>query len=291
MGNWKAYHIFYHNFEKHDDLIKVIAGKAREFMNAKVVEKWFFLRYWEGGPHLRVRFLNPSESVQDEFINTIRNFIEDNPSQDTLTKEAYYKDHLFDGEVVDIEKISWHKEGEIKNYTYYPEYERYGGKEVIDYSENVFMWSSDLVDKIIIGTKKFEMRMIYSAAISLIILKDIMNKMIDFPIREFFTETIEFWSTFKLVSEEEILSFYETNSHIISKVIDRINEDEQIKIYVDEILNEIHNIHLNITDMNVIASIVGSHLHMTNNRLGITPGFERATLKWISESNFITNSK
>lgn len=287
MSKWISYHVFYHNSEKNDALIEVIAEKAREFMRKKLIDKWFFLRYWEGGPHLRIRFLNPSQLVDDDFVNLISEFIKENPNQDILTKEEYYRGHRFDGEAVDIKKIGWHLEGEIKNYIYQPEYDRYGGKSLIENSETIFMWSSDLVEKIIKGTNSFEMKLIYSSAISLIILEGILEIMPDFPIGNFLEETIEFWSAFELDSEEKILAFYETNTHIISKVIDGINEDANFKFYLDKMLNEFHKIQLNISDKNVFASIVGSQLHMMNNRMGISPSLERATLKWINKYNLI----
>jgi Lantibiotic biosynthesis dehydratase C-term len=54
--DWISAHVFYHG-DQTELLVNVIVPMMREAAGEGLVAGWFFLRYWEGGPHVRLRVL------------------------------------------------------------------------------------------------------------------------------------------------------------------------------------------------------------------------------------------
>lgn len=281
MNNWVAYHIFNHDFKQHNELIILLSEQAKKDLREGSIDKWFFLRYWEGGPHIRFRLLNPTTETKVNFQNTIQSFISNNSTDVTLTKEQYFKDHLFDGEDLDENDLDWHENGEVRTYKYSPEYERYGGEHVMEFSESIFMLSSELVSLLLVKRKSFSHNLIYSAIISNILLKDLYSCSEQKNLSNDLRFNIKFWETFKSSNEDEILDFFEKNDPSIKKITNQfLNDGETGNLFfrIKEQMNYITS--KGLTD-DSIKTIIFSHIHMTNNRLGASPPYERAILIWI----------
>ena len=105
---------------------------------------WFFIRYWEGGPHLRLRFKLSDDAVatklQADLTQAAQAYI--NPSP--VTREAYYSAHAFDGEALDPKSLSWYDEGTVAVIDYQQEWVRYGGQAAMTVSEQLFQVSSEI---------------------------------------------------------------------------------------------------------------------------------------------------
>ncbi|MDA6131158.1 hypothetical protein OSK38_27810, partial [Escherichia coli] len=75
--NWKAYHVFYHG--NLDILIQqCIKPITKKLLSEGIAEKFFFIRYWEGGPHIRLRVNQLAEdSYKNEeiIVNQINKFL------------------------------------------------------------------------------------------------------------------------------------------------------------------------------------------------------------------------
>lgn len=110
----------------------------------KALERWFFIRYWEGGAHLRIRLSGPvaqdQQHVMAVLADRIGEFCSDNPP----TREEYYRGHSFDGAPVVVEDLPWYPDGTVAKIGYEPETVRYGGEHAIGANEQMFDLSSRL---------------------------------------------------------------------------------------------------------------------------------------------------
>jgi thiopeptide-type bacteriocin biosynthesis protein len=109
---------------------------------AGMLERWFFIRYWEGGPHLRIRLRGPIATDEAQAIATLGEGIASFCSAEPPTREAYYAAHSFDGRPVDVDSLPWFAEGTVARIDYAPETARYGGADGIDANEALFDLSS-----------------------------------------------------------------------------------------------------------------------------------------------------
>lgn len=109
---------------------------------AGVLDRWFFIRYWEGGPHLRIRLCGSIATDQAQAIAVLGEGIASFCSVDRPTREAFYAAHSFDGRPVDVDSLPWFAEGTVARIDYVPEIGRYGGMDGIEANEALFDLSS-----------------------------------------------------------------------------------------------------------------------------------------------------
>lgn len=86
--------------------------------------EWYFLRYWETGPHLRVRVKNAGDTT--ELQATLRDLI---AQQDFPTEQ---------------DEPGWLPHGDVREAEYVPETERYGGRDALPIAEEVFCRSTEV---------------------------------------------------------------------------------------------------------------------------------------------------
>lgn len=64
MSKWLSIHVWYHDLTHHDDLIVLgIKPLVHKLRSEKVLRRCFFIRYWTGGPHVRLRLLPESNAA------------------------------------------------------------------------------------------------------------------------------------------------------------------------------------------------------------------------------------
>ncbi|HEX8868798.1 MAG TPA: thiopeptide-type bacteriocin biosynthesis protein, partial [Lentzea sp.] len=105
---------------KRADVDTFIAGPLAEVM---APHEWYFLRYWETGPHLRVRFKNANTA-------NLRTRLRDLIAQQDFATEPDEED--------------WLPHGDVREVEYVPETERYGGPEALPVAEEVFCRSTEV---------------------------------------------------------------------------------------------------------------------------------------------------
>jgi thiopeptide-type bacteriocin biosynthesis protein len=109
-----------------------------------VLARWFFIRYWEGGPHLRIRLAGPLAQDEDEVIAVLSEGIANFRSSAPPTREEYYAGHFFDGHPIAADDLPWYPEGSVARIDYQPETLRYGGEHAMEANEQLFELSSRL---------------------------------------------------------------------------------------------------------------------------------------------------
>jgi thiopeptide-type bacteriocin biosynthesis protein len=135
---WLSMYVFYTG--DYENLLKTI---IRKFVEEKILhnltDQFFFIRYWEKGPHLRLRFKGNGENlnnyIKPELEALIKKFLLENPS------EALEADLKGDNDLLPNNSIYY--------FEYEPETERYGGTAGVIISEKQFAASSTAVLSVI----------------------------------------------------------------------------------------------------------------------------------------------
>lgn len=144
-SGWLNYHLYYHQ-----DLSSAIDGFVRPLvaglLRSDGIDHFFFIRYWLGGPHIRLR-LHPRPGAAAPVIESVetaaRDFLASRPSTSTLGREAILR---FNEQVLahDAHELddSIHPDNSLLAFPFRPEIERYGGPELWRDSLDFFAVSS-----------------------------------------------------------------------------------------------------------------------------------------------------
>lgn len=153
---WISMHLFYH-----DHLGTVINHWVRPLVETltqqHMIQRYFFIRYWQGGPHIRLRVL----PTNGETTTLIKQIVEEHaarlfathPAQISLEPEAYQLATvaLTEFEYGQDRRVPLYANNSLHAIAYEPEYQRYGGVAGLAVVEQHFMESSaialDLIDR------------------------------------------------------------------------------------------------------------------------------------------------
>ena len=133
-GIWISAHVFT-TIDFQTFLLKGIKPIIALMYVDNLVSEHFFIRYWESGPHIRLR-LKTDSSEKSVLIKTKLNAHFDNYFKSYPSVRPYDKEFIYPNNSVQFIK-------------YQPETERYGGERAILIAEKLFMLSSDTVIKLI----------------------------------------------------------------------------------------------------------------------------------------------
>lgn len=159
---WTAAHLYYSN-SLDEFLIKSVLPCVNELNRLKSFDKFFFIRYFDRGKHIRLRFYSDDKKI-DEIINPfIRNYFEDFFSKyPSIKSESEWVNNL-------SEDKKWFPDNSIQFIQYEPEYERYGGPTGMEISEEHFHICSDCVLKVISESKEWTYEKSMGVAIQLMV--------------------------------------------------------------------------------------------------------------------------
>ncbi|RKT54745.1 thiopeptide-type bacteriocin biosynthesis protein [Saccharothrix australiensis] len=137
----------------------VLAPAMAEHRAAGRISDWFFIRYWQAGPHLRVR-LRDAAGHADAIAGQLRCLVaaQDHPEV-AMDPEKY---HAALG--VADEPLLPH--GDVRAVPYEPEVERYGGPEALPIAEEVFCRSTDVAVAVLTAARTPQAKL--SAAVELV---------------------------------------------------------------------------------------------------------------------------
>ncbi|MET9782730.1 thiopeptide-type bacteriocin biosynthesis protein [Nocardiopsis alba] len=136
---WSAVYVHLHRGRADIDsfLLEHLAPAARELVEGGHAEDWFYLRYWDGGPHVRARFLNADPDAVAGFAERMRVLAkETSASALELDRDSYYSD------LPQADPERWHTDGDVLEAIYEPETERYGGPRALEVCEDFFCAST-----------------------------------------------------------------------------------------------------------------------------------------------------
>lgn len=147
--DWISVHLFYHHHLSAllTDCVRPLIDELRAYQS---IECFFFTRYWQGGPHIRLRFL-PSvhasrELLQGRLERHIEKFFTACPASEQLREEEYRQAAtLFaEFEYGFADDTPLYPNNSLRYIPYVPEYSRYGGVTALPIVEEHFMASSEV---------------------------------------------------------------------------------------------------------------------------------------------------
>lgn len=153
-SDWISAHAFYQ-----EDLgrlvVDVVDPLAAELTGNGLADGWFFLRYWDGGPHLRLRVL-PARAEQratvEELIRTrFAEYFSQTPSADTVRPEEYARvaPMLAGWEGVRNHLEELRPNNSVSFIPYLREHDRYGRDGAVAAVERHFCESSEIAARVL----------------------------------------------------------------------------------------------------------------------------------------------
>ncbi|MFD3869241.1 thiopeptide-type bacteriocin biosynthesis protein [Streptomyces sp. NPDC058623] len=118
-GTWHSHHLFLHCDAEETDafLLRTAAPLLDGLVESGHADRWFFIRYGEDGPHLRIRAHGPHSAALDRL-----------PAELALAAK----------EVPSVPGQWPSRHGEVRTVPYVPETGRYGGPGALPVAEEVF---------------------------------------------------------------------------------------------------------------------------------------------------------
>ncbi|GEO02909.1 lantibiotic biosynthesis protein [Adhaeribacter aerolatus] len=136
--SWLGAYLYY-NEPWEDFLRQAVAPFVQKILAEGLAEQFFFIRYWEKGPHIRLRFKGDPEVLENQvkprIIQYFSNYFTMHPSCRI--------DPPWLAAVPEAQQ--WYPNNSIQFIPYEPETERYGGDSGIFISESQFQASSEAV--------------------------------------------------------------------------------------------------------------------------------------------------
>lgn len=263
MLKWYAYHIFY--FDDPTLLLRQIYSILKKAQIKYGNFDYFFIRYWNGGPHLRLRIKAGSVVVPQFVACEINDLLKRYPSKVILNKKLYLKTEkkisVKEGETL----IPIQNNNTVLQTRYCPEYDKYFGVKGVESAEKEFVFSSRLVLKIIAMNNSKSINYLISVAFFDLLFS---AARIEFNKSNFILNYNNYWKEFtsgsKHFSKIEHVQFSK-------KAIERtqlIVFSNEVFLFHQKIFDEIKK---EITNKNEILNFVFNFYHLFNNRLGITP--------------------
>ncbi|MEV6737207.1 lantibiotic dehydratase C-terminal domain-containing protein [Streptomyces sp. NPDC051104] len=155
MAGWLSWHVHGPaDGTRTDHLTPLVADNLAELIHtqreAGALRGWFFIRYWEGGPHLRVRLL-PGDGVPaarlDEAVRKAFAALPmegHRPAEYLLGISALAAASAAGDPSVDARMARTVREPGVYAAVYEPETSRYGSGAALEATEDTFMLSSEL---------------------------------------------------------------------------------------------------------------------------------------------------
>ena len=158
-SKWISLHVFY-AANANPVLVQCVKPLVADLQERGLLSKWFFIRYWLEGPHIRLRLLPSDETRADEVRkiaeDAIRAFLvrrpalyeEDRNSSKDMYKNMYlaeYTQESWDETYGPDGAMPFRDNNSVAAIAYDRELERYGGEAGMELAESHFQRSSELV--------------------------------------------------------------------------------------------------------------------------------------------------
>ena len=137
-SKWLAVHLFY-NEPWEEFLSKAVKPYVDTLVQTGIAEQYFFIRYWERGPHIRLRIKGEAKIID----NIVRPNIEEHFQVYFESKPSNRTDPSYPSSF--LEHYKWYPNNSIQFIDYQQEVDRFGGELGISLAEKQFQLSSEMV--------------------------------------------------------------------------------------------------------------------------------------------------
>ncbi|MFJ8248811.1 thiopeptide-type bacteriocin biosynthesis protein [Streptomyces sp. NPDC094466] len=148
---WRTWHLHVPSGDRsvHDRVAVEALGPVLRTLPGR---PWFFLRYWHGGPHVRLRVGDLTDEQAEEAERLLAGRLveagrlrEGETAMDPADYARTAASMTTAGDRPSHQEVTGMLEPGVHRFAYHPEYERYGGRELMPESERLFELSSRLV--------------------------------------------------------------------------------------------------------------------------------------------------
>ena len=157
---WLAAYLYY--AEPWEKLLReAVKPFIEEVMSQGKASQYFFIRYWENGPHIRLRFKGNEATLMNEVKPRLVAYF-----------EAYFKANPSNREEPDWLKeaddsLQWYPNDSVQFIEYEPETPRYGGQHGLPIGEEHFMHASEAILEVIAESDEWDYSRALGAGIQL----------------------------------------------------------------------------------------------------------------------------
>jgi thiopeptide-type bacteriocin biosynthesis protein len=292
---WRALHIFLDDSRQLTAFLTEQVGAAMPGLRP-LASGWFFIRYWEGGQHIRLRLRGLEPATFEALRTRFAAAVEDYRSPDPIDRESYL-DALAKSAIATSaeEATAFYDDGTVAELPYVPETDRYGGSHALPLNEALFAISSDLALSLAARSSD-------TAAVRLAIARDLMLagaaalETDRDDLGAFFADYASFWRGFAGPNGPDPAALRESGERSAAGVAKRLDgfgiaSGDPFGSWHASIKDLVAG-HRRLAEQGRLASaagvggpgdtektvrsIVGSQIHMLNNRLGTGPANEYA---------------
>lgn len=279
MKEWYQWNIYYYG-DMNRFISKYVKDIIERSMELEKKIEWFFIRYWAGGPHIRLRIKCTSENfscidkiIYKEMENVEDIFISKSDKEQIVRQQSI----LAKRENIE-ENFNVQDNKSIIRVSYEPEYEKYGRGEILKISEEIFGLSSILCLKLVEKNTFTEKKYVYSIWGFLTYIK-LSNT---FTAIELFEQYAIIWSEYMKISVEKFEENLKTKiDKEVAGIISFLNEHEKIKKngeigkWEKDTLDKLYIQKKLVGNSQYYKEkflvILFNYIHVHNNRLGIKP--------------------
>lgn len=209
MGEWVSLHVFYAS-DANPIVVETVRPLVEQLRRDGLIDGWFFIKYWQEGPHLRIRLRPSSPAVREEVtrraMDALEDFLRRRPAlyeNDVegladLYKKMYlaeYGEARWNEEYGPDGRMPFRPNNSIAIIPYEPEYDRYGGKVGIQIAEWHFEHSSDMVAYLLATSNTHVRPVLLGLAAQLSLMSAYTFLGTDAAVRTFFQRYRNFWET------------------------------------------------------------------------------------------------
>ena len=302
-------HIFYNSADLTPLLLQCVAPLLIDLRQNLAISRAFFIRYWLGGPHIRLRMLPASGVMSADISKTIepmiRQFFTRSPSSADVDRKTYgpmmrqwfeaeYGRDAYLTQYGDSREIPIYPNNSLQYIDYEPEYAVYGGAEGVSLAEGHFDCSSSTVLDVLHITQGWSRAAMLSKAMDVVLhfvaafyskpnesacyLRDYVAR---WSTGKFFPARDHWEARFERAYDQQSAALQEHVHRILSK--EGSGEGQQTHLFGNwqrharELQREISALYLSnklhfshpVSQAAATNHLLAAYLHMTNNRLGL----------------------
>lgn len=242
---WLSVHIFYSS-NQNPIIVDCIGPMVDTLREQGYIRRYFFIKYWMEGPHVRLRLL-PAQGVSHEKLKAlieprIEKFLQERPALYELEQERYGAFHkqMF---LAEYGEEAWNekygadgvmpfRDNNSYHYIEYePEYDRYGGPHGVELAEWHFEKSSDIILRILrdINVRVRDILLGISIQLSLPVCYGFMEQ--DQQVLDFLDNYLKYWTgEFFPISERMEIEFQKKYAKMAKELQARIADVRQYMI-------------------------------------------------------------
>jgi hypothetical protein len=268
-SNWHSIHIFIHDFQSHDLFIKKYLVPF--IHKTDEINAHFFIRYWQGGPHIRFRFQTENvELISDGIGQLIAEFKKEYQPSVVLTPENFYAHHKFDGRETKKETLYWMNDLSTHFISYQPELDRYGDGEQLRLNETLFEYSTVVAESFISQLPENHL------LLKLLVCYYMFEKVEKFLSNKQYESVAKRYEEFWLYYRNQEIDYTKTGE-LLDKLGNKVSSNQlvypMLMQYEDALVDVLTKLS-EITEMKFFQYMMISQVHMFNNRLGLPVEFE-----------------